>query len=116
MRRFSVIFGLLSGLLALAVGTQIAGAQSVERIRISGPARQAPQLPPGPLGELASPTRSARQSTSGNSGRGVGPRFEQVGHPEIAGFASLDWSVSFDQRQGHAEGVAKANVEQPHGT
>src|SRR4029450_13445112 len=116
MRRFSVVFGLLSGLLALAVGTQIAGAQSVERIRIYDPARQAHQLPPGLLVELAPPTKSDRQSPSGTSGRWVGPRFEQVGHPEIAGFASLDWSVSFDQRQGHAEGVAKANVEQPHGT
>jgi Carboxypeptidase regulatory-like domain len=110
MRRFSVVLGLLAGLVALALGTQIAGAQSVERIRISDPARQAHQLPPGLLVELASPTRYDRQSTSGNSGRWVGPRFEQVGHPENAGFVSLDWSVSFDQRQGDAEAVAKANV------
>ena len=47
MRRFSVLFALVAGLVALAVGTQIAGAQSVERIRISDPARQAHQLPPG---------------------------------------------------------------------
>src|SRR4029450_1474611 len=103
MRRFSVIFGLLSGLLALAVGTQIAGAQSVERIRISDPARQAHPLPPGLLVEVACPTKYARQSPSGNSGRWVAPRFEQIGHPENAGLASLDWSVSFDQRQGDAE-------------
>jgi hypothetical protein len=111
MGRFSVVFGLLSGLLALAVGTQIAGAQSVERIRISDPTRQAHQLPPGLLVELASPTKYDRQSTSGNSGRWVGPRFEQIGHPENAGLASLEWSVSFDQRQGDAEAVAKANVQ-----
>jgi hypothetical protein len=111
MGRFSVVFGLLSGLLALAVGTQIAGAQSVERIRISDPTRQAHQLPPGLLVELASPTKYDRQSTSGNSGRWVGPHFEQIGHPENAGLASLDWSVSFDQRQGDAEAVAKANVQ-----
>ena len=110
MRRVSVLFGLLAGLLALAVGTQIAGAQSVERIRISDPERQAHQLPPGLLVELSSPTSYNRQSTSGNAGRWVGPRFEQVGHPENAGFSSLDWSVSFDQRQGEAEAVAKANV------
>jgi len=116
MRRFSVVFGVLAGLLALAVGTQIAGAQSVERIRISDPARQAHQLPPGLLVELASPTKYDRQSTSGNTGRWVGPRFEQVGHPENAGFASLDWSVSFDQRQGDAEAVAKANIEHPNWT
>jgi carboxypeptidase family protein len=110
MRRVSVVFGLLSGFLALVVGTQIAGAQSVERVRISDPARRAHQLPPGLLVELASPTSYNRVSTSGNAGRWQGPRFEQVGHPENAGFASLDWSVSFDQRQGDAEAVAKANV------
>jgi len=111
MRRFSVVFGLLAGLLALAVGTQIAGAQSVERVRISDPARQAHQLPPGLLVELASPASYNRQSSSGDAGRWLGPHFEQAGHPENAGFASLDWSVSFDQRQGDAEAVAKANVQ-----
>src|SRR5262245_53725539 len=116
MRRFSVVFGLLAGLLALAVGTQIAGAQSVERIRISDPARQAHQLPPGLLVELASPTSYNRVSASGNTGRWQGPRYEQVGHPDNAGFASLDWSVSFDQRQGDAEAVAKANIEHTNWT
>jgi hypothetical protein len=111
MRRLSFVFCLLAGLLALVVGTQIAGAQSVERIRISDPARQAHQLPPGLLVELASPSTYNRQSSSGSSGRWVGPRYVQVGHPENAGLASLDWSVSFDQRQGDAEAVAKANVQ-----
>jgi len=111
MRRVSVVLTMLAGLLALAVGTQIAGAQSVERIRISDPARQAHQFPPGLLVELASPTTYNRQATSGNTGRWVGPRYEQTGHPENSGFASLDWSVSFDQRQGDAEAVAKANVQ-----
>jgi carboxypeptidase family protein len=111
MRRISVVFGLLTGLLALAAGTQIAGAQSVERIRISDPTRQGHQLPPGLLVELASPASYNRVSTSGNAGRWQGPRFEQAGHPENTGFASLDWSVSFDQRQGDPEAVAKANVQ-----
>jgi Carboxypeptidase regulatory-like domain len=116
MRRVSVVFISLAGLLALAVGTQIAGAQSVERIRISDAERQAHQLPPGLLVELQSPTSYNRQSTSDNTGRWVGPRYEQIGHPENAGFASLDWSVSFDQRQGDAEAVAKANVQHPDWT
>jgi hypothetical protein len=111
MRRLLVVFGLLMGLLALVVGTQVAGAQSVERIRISDPARQAHQLPPGLLVELASPSSYNRVSTSGNTGRWQGPRFEQIGHPENTGFASLDWSVSFDQRQGDPESVAKANLQ-----
>jgi hypothetical protein len=111
MRRVSVVLTSLAGLLALVVGTQIAGAQSVERIRISDPARQAHQLPPGLLVELQSPTSYNRQSSSDDSGRWIGPRYVQTGHPENAGFASLDWTVSFDQRQGDAEAVAKANVQ-----
>jgi len=111
MRRFFVLFALVAGLVALAVGTQVAGAGSVERIRISDPARQAHQLPPGLLVELASPASYNRQSSSGDAGRWLGPRFEQAGHPENAGFASLDWSVSFDQRQGDPESVAKANLQ-----
>jgi len=111
MRRVSIVLAMLTGLLALVVGTQIAGAQSVERVRISDSERQAHQIPPGLLVELASPASYNRVSTSGNAGRWQGPRFEQVGHPENAGFASLDWSVSFDQRQGDAEAVAKANVQ-----
>lgn len=116
MRRISVVFVLLAGLLALVVGTQIAGAQSVERIRISDPTRQAHGLPPGLLVELASPASYNRVSSSEDSGRWQGPRFEQVGHPENSGFASLDWSVSFDQRQGDPEAVAKANVQHPDWT
>jgi carboxypeptidase family protein len=111
VRRSTVLLGVLAGLAALVVGTQIAGAQAVERIRISDPARQAHQLPPDLLVELASPGDYDRQSVSGDSGRWSGPRFEEPGHPENAGFSSLDWTVSFDQRQGDAEAVALANVQ-----
>ena len=47
---------------------------------------------------------------SPNSGRWSGPRYEERGNPANAGFASLDWSVSFDERQGDAEAVSLANV------
>jgi hypothetical protein len=110
MPRFGLSATLLGGLTALLVGSQIAGAQSVERIRISDPARQSHQLPAGLLVELASPMRYERQSVSGDSGRWIGPRYELPGHPENAGLASLDWTVSFDQRQGDAEAVAHANI------
>jgi Carboxypeptidase regulatory-like domain len=110
MRRRALLVGLITGLAALAACSQIAGAQSVERIRISDPARQEHQLPARLLVELASPGEYNRQSVSGDSGRWVGPRYEEVGHPENAGLASLDWSVSFDQRQGDAEAVSLANV------
>ena len=111
MRRATVLLALLTGLTALAGASQGARSQTVERIRISDPARQAHQLPPGLLVELEAPIRYERQSTSGESGRWVGPRFEQVGHPENAGLASLDWTVSFDQRAGEADAIAHANIE-----
>jgi Carboxypeptidase regulatory-like domain len=110
MRRRALLVGLITGLAALAVCSQFAGAQALERIRISDPARQEHQLPPGLLVELASPAEYNRQSVSGDSGRWVGPRYEERGNPGNAGLASLNWSVSFDQRQGDAEAVSLANV------
>jgi len=110
MRRRALLVGLITGLAALAVCSQFAGAQALERIRISDPARQEHQLPPGLLVELASPAEYNRQSVSGDSGRWVGPRYEERGNPGNAGLASLNWSVSFDQREGDAEAVSLANV------
>jgi Carboxypeptidase regulatory-like domain len=110
MRRRALLVGLITGLAALAVCSQLAGAQALERIRISDPARQEHQLPPGLLVELASPAEYNRQSVSGDSGRWVGPRYEERGNPGNAGLASLNWSVSFDPRQGDAEAVSLANV------
>jgi hypothetical protein len=110
MRRRALLVGLITGLAALAVCSQFAGAQALERIRISDPARQEHQLPPGLLVELASPAEYNRQSVLGDSGRWVGPRYEERGNPGNAGLASLNWSVSFDQRQGDAEAVSLANV------
>jgi hypothetical protein len=110
MRRRALLVGLITGLAALATCSQIAGAQAVERIRISDPARQAHQLPPGLLVELSSPGEYNRQSLSGDSGRWVGPRYQDRGNPGNAGLASLDWAVSFDERQGDAEAVSFANL------
>ena len=94
----------------MLICSQFAGAQALERIRISDPARQEHQLPPGLLVELASPAEYNRQSVSGDSGRWVGPRYEERGNPANAGLASLSWSVSFDTREGDAEAIAHANV------
>jgi hypothetical protein len=110
MRRRALLVGLFTGLAALAVCSQIAGAQAVERIRISDPARQAHELPQSLVVELASPADYNRESVSGESGRWVGPRYEERGNPGNAGLASLNWWVSFDQREGDAETIAHANV------
>jgi hypothetical protein len=111
MRRIALLTSLLALLLALAGTSLAARGQTVERIRISDAERQAHQLPAGLLVELDSPTGYERQSASGDSGRWAGPRFEQIGHPENAGQASLDWTVSFDQRDGEADAIAHANIE-----
>jgi hypothetical protein len=110
MRRRALLVGLITGLAALVASSQIAGAQSVERIQISDAARREHKLPAGLLVELASPVEYERQTVSGVTGRWAGPRWEESGHPENAGRASLDWSVTFDQRQGDAEVVSQANV------
>ena len=110
MRRAIVLFALLIGLTALAGPSQGARGQTVERIGISAADRQAHQLPAGLLVELASPVGYDRQSASGDSGRWVGARYEQIGHPENAGQATLDWTVSFDQRDGEADVIAHANI------
>ena len=114
MRRRALLVGLITGLAALAACSQIAGAQAVERIRISDPARQGHELPPGLLVELASPA-STTGSPSRESGRWAGPRYEERGNPGNAGLASLNWSVTFDQRQGDAEAVSLANVSHTTG-
>jgi hypothetical protein len=110
MRRRLLLVALVTGLSALAVWGQVAGAQAVERIQIADAARQQHGLPPGLVVELSSPAAYNRQSVSGNFGRWTGPRYEELGNPGNAGFASLDWTVSFDERQGEAEAVALANV------
>src|SRR4029450_9239651 len=90
MRRRALLACLMAGLAALAAYSHVAGAQSGERIRISDPARQQHQLPAGLLVELESPNEYSRQSVGDNSGRWVGPRWQEAGHPENAGVASLD--------------------------
>jgi hypothetical protein len=97
--------------MTLAGASQGARGQTVERIRISDADRQAHQLPPGLLVELASPTGYERQSASGEAGRWAGARYEQIGHPENAGQATIDWTVSFDQSTGEADAIAHKNIE-----
>jgi len=109
--RRTLLVCLITGLTAVAASGQIAGAQSVERVLIADSARQAHGLPAGLLVELASPTDYNRQSVSGDSGRWSGPRYEERGNPGNAGFASVNWRVSFEEQQGDAQAVALSHVE-----
>ena len=111
MRRLVLLVGLVTGLAALAAWSQGVGAQTVERIRIADPARQAHGLPAGLAVELSSPPDYDRQSTSGDSGRWTGPRYEERGNPGNAGLASLDWAVTFDERTGDADAAALAHID-----
>jgi hypothetical protein len=113
MRRRLLLVALVTGLTALAVWGQVAGAQSVERIQIADAARQLHGLPAGLVVELASPADYNRQSVSGDSGRWTGPRYEERGNPANAGFASLDWRVTFDEREGDVEAATVANLVHP---
>lgn len=110
MRRRLLLVALVTGLTALAVWGQVAGAQSVERVQIPDAARPLHGLPAGLVVELSSPADYNRQSLLGDSGRWTGPRYEERGNPANAGFASLDWRVTFDEREGDAEAVTLANV------
>jgi hypothetical protein len=113
MRRSLLLVGLILGLAALAAWSNTAGAQSVERVQISDPARRAHGLPPGLVVELLSPADYNRQSVSGDGGRWQGPRWEERGNPGNAGFASVDWNVSFEEGQGDPAVVALAHVRHP---
>ena len=105
-----LLVALVTGLAALAAWGQVAGAQAVERVRIADAARQQHGLPAGLVIELSSPNEYNRQSVSGDSGRWAGPRYEERGNPNNAAVATLDWTVTFDERQGDAEAITLANV------
>jgi Carboxypeptidase regulatory-like domain len=105
-----LLVALISGLAALAAWGQVAGARSVERVRIADAARQQHGLPAGLVVELASPLDYNRQTVSGDSGRWSGPRYEEPGNPNNASFALLDWTVRFDERPGETQAIAFANV------
>ena len=113
MRRRLLLVALVTGLTVLATWGQLAGAQTVERIQIADAARQQHGLPAELVVELSSPADYDRQSVSGDSGRWTGPRYEEPGNPANSGFASLDWRVRFDEREGDAEAVTFANFLHP---
>jgi len=110
MRRRLLLVALVTGLTALAVWGQVAGAQAVERVQIPDAVRQSHGLPAGLVVELSSPIDYNRVSFTEDSGRWTGPHYEEPGNPDNDGFASLDWKVSFDERDGDAEAITLANV------
>jgi hypothetical protein len=108
------LIGLLVGSAGVLLAAQIAGAQVVERVRIADPARAAHGLPPGLVVELTSPTDYNRGAAAATDGRWVGPPYIARDR-STSGTSAIDWTVTFDERQGDADAVARANVQRPWG-
>jgi Carboxypeptidase regulatory-like domain len=100
---------LLVGLGTVLLAAQLAGAQVVERVRITDPARAAHNLPPGLIVELTSPTDYNRGAAAASDGRWVGPPYIARDR-STSGTSAIEWTVSFDERQGDADAIANANL------
>src|SRR4051794_18870447 len=105
MWRRALLVALVTGLSGLAAWSQVAGARSLEQIRISDAARQQHGLPAALAVELASPMAYERGSVSGDMGTWTGPHYEEPGNPGNAGTSSMNWSVTFDERPGDEDAV-----------
>lgn len=109
MRWRRTLLGPCLGSAAVLIAAQLAGAQVTERVRIADPARAAHGLPPGLAIELTSPVDYNRRSTTGSEGSWAGPRYVAK-DGSTSGTSGMDWTVSFDERQGDADAVAVANL------
>jgi hypothetical protein len=91
--------------LAALVIPPLAAAQSVERVRVSGPGVTA-AFPRGLSLELASPPTYARRSAGGAQGSWRGPDYWASGKRDLGGKASIRWSVSFSASASSAKALA----------
>lgn len=89
---------------ALAVSAG-ALAQTVERVRVSGPGVTS-AFPKGIALELASPPAYARASTGAAQGSWTGPDYWASGDRGRGGKTSIRWSVAFTASPGSAKSVA----------
>jgi hypothetical protein len=114
MRLRRAFVGLLVGSGAVLLAAQLAGAQVVERVLIADPARAAHGLPPGLVVELTSPADYNRAAAAATAGRWTGPQYVARDR-STSGTSAIDWTVTFDERQGDADAVAGANVQRGWG-
>jgi hypothetical protein len=113
MRRV-LLLGLVAGLAAAAWAAQLAGAGVIERIRVSAPVTGT-TLPPGLVIELASPAEYTRATFSGMGGTWTGPRYQARHDPNLAGFAAIDWRLTYDtQPAQNTEQVVVRHVRNPN--
>jgi hypothetical protein len=106
MRRGAAL-AVIFGAAAVLAAAQLAGAQVVERIRISDATRTQHGLPPGLIVELESPVDYNRSVAAPNGGSWSGPAYV-ARDGSSSGASSIDWTATFDERQGPTEAIAAA--------
>jgi hypothetical protein len=95
-----------TGVAASSPAALPAATNGIDRVplRVSTPAT----FPPGLALALASPARFVSGPRAPESGRWLGPRYASTTVPGLAGFSTIDWSVTFDNRPKSAEAAALA--------
>jgi len=108
---FKGSFVALATVIAL-VGSPLAAATSVERVRVAGPGVTS-AFPPGISLELASPPlyRRGPVSAARTAGRWLGPEYWANGDTSKRGTTSIAWSVDFQGRAGPAQAIALAGAQ-----
>jgi hypothetical protein len=95
-----------TGVAAVSPAALPAAANGIERVpvRAATPA----SFPPGLTLALASPPRFASSSRAPESGRWLGPRYDSVTVPGLAGSSTIDWSMALDNTAQSAEAATLA--------
>jgi hypothetical protein len=93
--------------LAALVVAPLAGASSVEHVRVAGPGVTA-AFPHGISLELTSPPDYKRRSAAVTRGAWGGPAYWASGNQSKRGTTSIKWSVDFQARPGSAKAIALA--------
>jgi hypothetical protein len=83
-----------------------AAANGIERVPVRSPAATA--LPPGLVVALASPPRYGSSARAPESGRWLGPRYDSLTVPGLAGSSAIDWSVALDTTSPSLDAAALA--------
>jgi hypothetical protein len=93
-----------TGVAASSPAALPAATNGIDRVplRVATPAT----FPPGLALALASPARFVSGPRAPESGRWVGPRYASTTVPGLAGFSTIDWSVTLDNRPQSVEGAA----------
>jgi hypothetical protein len=98
-----------TGIAASSPAALPAAANGIERVPV--PATPTATFPPGLVVGLASPPRYASSARAPDSGRWLGPRYDSVTVPGLAGSSAIDWSVSVVTTSPSADAAALAALK-----